>query len=269
MHEGEVMKQNQHELGNKLVVVAGGAGEIGERITRMFLQQGARVLVPSRSKEKLKALGTSLKDISTGELIPLETDIGTHQGLKTMTAAIEKEGALRAAVSAVGSFWHGPSCMEVPVDEVHRVIQGSFLPYVGLTQALIPALGPDTHFIKLNGILSLQAIPNVSALGVTAAAQIAWTRFLIAEATESTPWITELVIDSLVRTRSSQTLPKEYISGDDIAHEILRIVTEENEHQIATIGRGPGDAEVEVVPVRTQVSENNMKRLLGSFKARG
>jgi hypothetical protein len=110
---------------------------------------------------------------------------------------------------------------------------------------------------------------NDRALGVTAAAQIAWTRFLIAEATESTPWITELVIDSLVRTRSSQTLPKEYISGDDIAHEILRIVTEENEHQIATIGKGPGDAEVEFVPVRTQVSENNMKRLFGSFKARG
>jgi enoyl-[acyl-carrier-protein] reductase (NADH) len=159
--------------------------------------------------------------------------------------------------------------MEVPVDEVHRVFQDSFFPYVGLTQALIPALGPDTHFIKLNGILSLQAVPHVSALGVSAAAQIAWTRFLIAEATESTPWITELVIDSLVRTRSSQTLPKEYISGDDIAHEILRIVTEENEHQIATIGKGPGDAEVEFVPVRSQVSENNMKRLFGSFKARG
>ena len=75
------MKQNQHELGNKLVVVAGGAGN-GERITRMFLQQGARVLVPSRSKEKLNALGTSFTDISTGELIPLETDIGTHQGRK-------------------------------------------------------------------------------------------------------------------------------------------------------------------------------------------
>ena len=228
------------------------------------------MLVPSRSKEKLKALGTSLTDISTGELIPLETDIGTHQGLKTMTAAIEKEGALRAAVSAVGSFWQGPSCMEVPVDEVHRVFQESFFPYVGLTQALIPALGPDTHFIKLNGILSLQAVPHVSALGVSAAAQIAWTRFLIAEATESTPGIfVQLVIDSLVRTRSSQTLPKEYISGDDIAHEILRIVTEENEHQIATTGKGPGDAEVEFVPVRSQVSENNMKRLFGSFKARG
>ena len=171
-----------------------------------------------------------------------------------MTAVIKTEGALRAAVSAVGSFWQGPNCMEVPVDEGYRVIQGSFLPYVGLTQALIPALGPDTHFIKLNGILSLQAVPHVSALGVSAAAQIAWTRFLIAEATESTPWITELVIDSLVRTRSSQTLPKEYISGDDIAHEILRIVTEENEHQIATIGKGPGDAEVEFVPVRSHLN---------------
>ena len=130
------MKQNQHELGNKLVVVAGGAGEIGERITRMFLQHGARVLVPSRSKEKLEALATALKDVSTGELIPLETDIGTPQGLTTMTAVIEKEGALRAAVSAVGSFWQGPSCMEVSADEVHRVIQQSFSPYVGLTKRL-------------------------------------------------------------------------------------------------------------------------------------
>jgi hypothetical protein len=78
-----------------------------------------------------------------------------------MTAAIKNEGAVRAAVSAIGSFWQGPSCMEVPVDEVQRVFQDSFFPYVGLTQALIPALGPDTHFIKLNGILSLQAVTHV------------------------------------------------------------------------------------------------------------
>jgi short-subunit dehydrogenase len=230
------MKQNQHELRNKLVVVAGGAGEIGERITRMFLQQNARVLVPSRSKEKLKDLGTSLKDISTGEFIPLETDVGTPQGLNTLTAAIRKEGVMRAAVSAVGSWWQGPSSLEVPIDEIHRVFEGTFFPYVGLTQALIPALGPDTHFVKLNGLLSLQAIPNVSAFGVSATAQLAWTRFLIAEATESTPWITELIIDSLVRTRL-RTLPQECISADDIAHEVLRIVTEENKHQIATIGK--------------------------------
>ena len=57
----------------------------------MFLQQGARVLVPSRSEEKLKALVASLKDISTGELIPLETDVSTPQGLKTLSAAIEKK----------------------------------------------------------------------------------------------------------------------------------------------------------------------------------
>lgn len=262
------MKQ-QSELGNKLVVVAGGAGEIGERITRIFLQQGARVLVPSRSKEKLRALGTSLGDLSTGELIPLDTDIGTQEGLKTLTAAIEKEGALRAAVSAVGSYWQGPSSLEVPADELQRVLQESFFPYVGLTQTLIPALGPATHFIKLNGILSLQAIPNVSGLGITAAAQLAWTRFLIAEATASTPWITELVIDSLVRTRSLQTLPKEYISGDDIAREVLRIVTEVNEHQIAMVGKGPGDAELEFVPLRGQAPQSSINRLFGSFQARG
>jgi len=263
------MTQTQNDLGNKLVVVAGGAGEIGERITRMFLQQGARVLVPSRSKEKLKALDSSLTNVSTGELIPLETDVSTPQGLKTLAAAINKEGALRAAVCSVGTFWQGPRSLEVPIDEVQRVVQETFLPYVGLTQTLIPALGPDTHFIKLNGILALQAVPNVSAFGVSVVAQLAWTRSLIAEATETTPWITELVIDSLVRTRSLQSLPKEFISGDDVAHEVLRIVTEENGHQIATIGKGPGDAGVEFVPLQGQASEKNVKRLFGSFQARG
>ena len=263
------MTQNQNDLGNKLVVVAGGAGQIGERITRMFLQQGARVLVPSRSKEKLKALDASLTDVSTGELIPLETDVSTSQGLKTLAAAISKEGVLRAAMSSVGSFWQGPRALEVPIEEIHRIFEGTFFPYVGLTQTLIPALGPGTHFVKLNGIVSLQAVPNISAVAVSATAQMAWTRALIAEATETSPWITELVIDSLVRTRSLQSLPKEYISGDDVAHEVLRIVTEENEHQIATIGKGPGDAGVEFVPLRGQATENNVKRLFGSFQARG
>ena len=135
-----------------------------------------------------------------------------------------------------------------------------------MTQALIPALGPGTHFIKLNGLLSLQAIPNVSAFGVSATAQMAWTRFLIAEATEATPWITELVIDSFVRTRS-RSLPTGYISADDIAHEILRLITETNEHQIATIAKGPGDAGVEFEPLPPQASEKNLKRLFGSFQA--
>jgi len=263
------MKPNQNKLANKLVVVAGGAGEIGERVTRAFMHRGARVLVPSRSKEKLKALDAHLKDTSAGALIPLEADVGTPQGLQTLTAAITQEGPLRAAVSAVGSFWQGPSALEVPMAEIHSVFQGTFFPYVGLTQALIPALGPDTHFIKLNGILSLQAVPHVSAFGVSATAQMAWTRFLIAEATASTPWITELVIDSLVRTRVRTNLPQEYISADDIAHEILRIVTEENEHQIAVIGKGPGDAATNFVPLPPQASESSLKRLFGSFKAMG
>ena len=260
------MTQDQTELGNKLVVIAGGAGEIGEQVTRMFLQQDARVIVPSRSKAKLQALRTSLSGISTGELISLEADVSTPQGLDTLTAAITREGVLRAAVSSVGTFWQGPVALEVPVDEVQRVFQETFFPYVGLTQALIPALGRDTHFIKLNGLLSLQAIPNVSAFGVSATAQMAWTRFLIAEATSSTPWITEVVIDSFVRTRS-RSLPEEYISADDIAHEILRIVTETKEHQIVTIGKGPGDAAVEIVPLPPQASEKNLKRLFGSFEA--
>ena len=106
------MTQNQNELENKLVVVAGGAGEIGERITRMFLQQGARVLVPSRSKEKLNALRASLTDISTGDLIPLETDVSTarsegsycsHKQRRCFAGSCELSRNILAGSKRVGS----------------------------------------------------------------------------------------------------------------------------------------------------------------------
>src|SRR6478609_2086270 len=49
------------------VVVAGGAGGVGEGIVRSLLRRGARVLVPSRSRERLRALESYCKDIQAGE----------------------------------------------------------------------------------------------------------------------------------------------------------------------------------------------------------
>jgi len=264
------MNEEQNNLQNKVVVVAGGAGEIGESITKSFLAEGAVVIVPSRSAEKITALKEAVGMAMAERLVAVNVDVNTPAGLNELVRVIKNHGNVRVAVSALGSYWQGPSSLDTPIEDIKRVLEGSFIPYVSLTQALFPLMTKGTHFFKLNGILALHALPHVGALSVTAAAQLAWTRMLIAEAGENSPWITEFVIDSLVRTRSLQSLPDGYLNGADIANEMLRIAKDKSEHSIQFLGKDPGDnTQVEAVPLPEQASKNNVARLMKSFSDRG
>lgn len=263
------MNTEQNNLKNKVVVVAGGAGEIGESITKSFLAEGAMVIVPSRSAEKLSALKGSIGKANAGQLFAVNVDVNTPAGLNELVRVIKTHGDLRVAVSALGSFWQGPSSLDTHLEEIQGVLKGSFIPYVSLTQALFPLMTKGTHFFKLNGVLALHAFPHVSALCVTAAAQLAWTKMLIAEAGENSPWITEFVIDSLVRTRSLQSLPEGYLNGTDIANEMVAIAKRENKHSIRFLGKDPGGStQVETVPLPEQVPGKNISRLMKSFSDR-
>ncbi|MEZ0254572.1 MAG: SDR family NAD(P)-dependent oxidoreductase [Chthoniobacter sp.] len=264
------MNEEQNNLKNKVVVVAGGAGEIGESITKSFLAEGAVVIVPSRSAEKINALKAAVEKAKAEQLVAVNVDVNTPVGLNELVRVIKNHGHVRVAVSALGSYWQGPSSLDTPIEEIKRVLEGSFIPYISLTQALFPLMTKGTHFFKLNGLLALHALPHVGALSVTAAAQLAWTRMLIAEAGENGPWITEFVIDSLVRTRALQSLPDGYLNGADIANEMLKIAKHENEHSIRFLGKDPsGSTEVETVPLPEQVPGRNISRLMKSFGDRG
>src|SRR3954469_2120330 len=96
------------DLEGARIVVAGGAGGVGEGIVRSLLRRGARVLVPSRSEEKLRALESYCRDVPTGELLTLVGDLGGEEPARALQAQIYQHfRELDAAVASLGGWWQG------------------------------------------------------------------------------------------------------------------------------------------------------------------
>jgi NADP-dependent 3-hydroxy acid dehydrogenase YdfG len=52
------------KLDSKIALIAGGTGSVGEGIVRAFLKQGATVVVPSRTAERLEQLRGYLGELA-------------------------------------------------------------------------------------------------------------------------------------------------------------------------------------------------------------
>lgn len=88
-------------LENKVAIITGGAASIGAAITRKLHQEGARVVIAARSKDKGHAVSDSLGDGAF--FIP--TDITNDDALRTLVdAAVEQFGGLDIVVNNACSY---------------------------------------------------------------------------------------------------------------------------------------------------------------------
>ena len=90
------------ELDGKVVIVTGGAGGIGSRIARAFARAGAKVVIASRSMEKLKLIADELE--ANGETcLPIACDVTDAAQVDQMiTETIDRMGGLDVLVNNAG-----------------------------------------------------------------------------------------------------------------------------------------------------------------------
>lgn len=254
------------DLANQFVVVAGGAGEVGEGIVAALLRQGAFVLVPSRSARKLAAMQDAVAAEGPGRLSLLEADIGTSEGRAKLRSVAEASGPLRAIVASLGGFWQGPRVLDVPPAAFEEVMAQRFAPHLHLVQTLMPLLrGPGSSLVQVNGLAAVVSIPGLSALAVSCAAQLALTRRLIAEADAGSPRIASLLIEQWVRTRSMQHLPDDALTAREVGSAVVRFVTSATDHAILRLGKA--DGAVTVAPLEASAASLSSGRVLAEWPA--
>ena len=89
-------------LDGKVAIVTGGAGGIGSRIAQTYSDAGARVVVASRSQEKIDAVAEQLKS-SGGEAIAVATDVTVPEDVGNMVAkTVEVFGRVDVLVNNAG-----------------------------------------------------------------------------------------------------------------------------------------------------------------------
>ena len=97
------------EMAGKVVVITGGASGIGEASARLFIEEGARVIIADMQKERGRALATELGDAAIFSPVEVRQE---EQVKALIDATAENFGGLDVLVNNAGVG------LGVPVDEM-------------------------------------------------------------------------------------------------------------------------------------------------------
>ena len=229
----------------KQILVAGGAGGVGEAIVRALLLAGHRVIVPSRSAARLERLRADAAGDGSppAALATLTGEIGTPEGAAALRERIARAyGALDVVIPSLGGWWEGnllgsgPGTWDTVMNEMlrtHYVFAHAFVP--GLCAQ--PSGG---RYIGIGGGAAYHPVRNSSLVSIAAAAQLMLTRALRQEVENPKVDILELVVDGPVRTRDSESISAaHWILAGEVAEIVVDLVATGRTADPATHTSGP------------------------------
>ncbi len=197
------------DLHGQRILVAGGAGEVGEGITRQLLRAGATVIVPSRNADKLKKLAEWVGE-DNDRLITIEGSIGTVEGAQTIRDSV---GEINHVVASLGGWWQGKPIAEIELDVWHQVIDNSLTAHFITAKVFLPVLKDGGSYTLINGGAALHSMPNVAPIAVSASSQLKLGELMAVE--NPNLRINSLVLATPVLTRSRPTGQDGWLSADD------------------------------------------------------
>lgn len=97
------MSTDQYSVTGKRTLITGSSQGIGRVTAERFAEDGARVVVSSRSQEKCEAVASGITDVG-GEAIAVECDVRERDQVEALMEAIEAEwGGLDVLVNNAGA----------------------------------------------------------------------------------------------------------------------------------------------------------------------
>jgi len=197
------------DLSGQRILVAGGAGEVGEGITRQLLKAGATVIVPSRNADKLANL-TEWVGGTDDNLITIEGSIGTIEGAQAIR---DSAGDIDHVIASLGGWWQGQAIPDIELDLWHNLIDNSLTAHFVTAKTFLPHLKDNASYTLINGGAALHTMPNVAPITISASAQLRLAEVIAVE--NPSLRVNSLVLNTPVITRSRPTGQDGWLSADD------------------------------------------------------
>lgn len=220
-----------NQLENKVALIIGGAGNVGEGIVRAFLKAGAIVAVPSRQAEKLEELRSYLGKLADGDsealllsadrFIPIVGEIGQIDSAERIRDQLLKQfGHIDAVVASLGGWWFGNKPItEVSIAEWQQYLDSNLTSHFIAARTFLPMLQErqGASYTLIGGAAAEVPIANVSPVSIPAAGQLMLAQVLMEENKGKAVRINEVIVHSWVATRTSKERSQPtWISADDI-----------------------------------------------------
>jgi 3-oxoacyl-[acyl-carrier protein] reductase len=193
------------KLDGKIILIAGGAGNVGEGIVPVFLKEGATVIVPSRTQKSLDKLAEFIGDLAGDQLKLMVANISTLEGAEQLKDEIlSKFGRLDGVLASLGGWWTGNKpLVEVDMETWESYLNSNLTSHFVCAKTFLPVLAKTqgSSYTLLGGTAAEVPLPKVSPVGITAAGQLMMVRILMEEMKGSGVRINEVIIQGMVKTR--------------------------------------------------------------------
>jgi NAD(P)-dependent dehydrogenase (short-subunit alcohol dehydrogenase family) len=230
---------------DRLVLVAGGAGGVGEGIVRALLATtGVRVVVTSRDPARLALLESRLAaDVAPGRLVGIVGNAGNPNGAEAIARRVrEQVGPIDVAIPSLGGWWEGGPLLSVDLATWDAVMHEMLGTHFVFARTFVPELErrPRGWYLAIGGGAAFHPVPNAAIVSVAAAGQAMLTRALAQETKGRAVRVSELVVNGPVRTRDSETIAApDWITADQVGAVVADLVRDGATSWPAWRERGP------------------------------
>lgn len=172
-------------LKNKIILVTGGSKGIGKGISKVFLDEGAKVIICARNEEELKNVENELKN--GAQISSLRADLTNTNDITLIKNYIsEKYGKLNILVNNASILGITSRIEEYPDDLWNQVIDINLNAQFYITKALIPLLKKTGNgsIINVSSTVGRQGRANWGAYSVSKFGLEALTQILAQELLE-------------------------------------------------------------------------------------
>lgn len=229
---------------NKVAVVAGGSGGVGEGIVCAMIHHGYRVYVPTRTGDHSDRLRDYVED--SDELLLIPADLSEHAQVEAFRdRIIAEEGHIDSVIVSVGSLYYGYSTHRMPRSDWDRTIQDNLHTHFNLQRTFIQQLRAQNMgtYIVLVGPEAESIHPDEPVVSIMASAQKMMARVVAQEAFDSLLRVYAITAQTTINTRSrdGQNNP-DWIPARDLGTYVVELVgghvpgVHQTEHEIRNRG---------------------------------
>lgn len=225
------------KLDGKNALIFGGTGGVGEGIVRSFLNEGATVVVPSRSQESLEKLrgylesaGNSLSETLGDRFVPIVGDLSQIESAESLRdEVLNKVGHLNAVVASINGRWNEDIPLtKTSLKDWKRMLDSNLTSHFIAARTFLPVLQKGSSYTLIGGAAAEEAMPKYGLVCVPAAGQLMLTQVLIEEMKGSGVRINEVVLHSYIATRDrARDGHPEWITADEVGKYTAWLASEE------------------------------------------
>jgi short-subunit dehydrogenase len=172
-----------YDLNNKTVIVTGASSGIGWHTARLFAQQGSKVALVARSKDKLESLKHQI-EADGGTALVSPTDIlNLDQVAQMLQDVLKTFGPVDVLVNNAGVGAFRKVTDSIGTVDFHQMMNINYHAPVILTQLVLPLLikNGSGQIINVSSLLGKRAMPFMAAYSASKYALNGFTQALRAE----------------------------------------------------------------------------------------